>query len=159
MATIVVGTNSYVTEAELTTYADDRGVTLTADASVLLIKAMDYIEGQEYKGYKTVDTQALAWPRADVYLSTAFCYSNLIDSTVVPSDVKNTQMILAMQIDAGNDPLTTQGQAVKSETVDVITVVYQDGTTASPQLKAVKLLLNKYLANSGGNNCIKVGKA
>ena len=47
MATIVVedgtGTNaaanSYVTEAELTTYAADRGVTLTAATDVLLIKA------------------------------------------------------------------------------------------------------------------------
>lgn len=160
MATIVVGTNSYVTEAELTTYANDRGVTLVATPAVLLIKAMDYIEAQDYKGCKTEEDQALQWPRNEVYTGKGCCYPcKMLDKTIVPSDIKNTQMILALQIDLGNDPLATQGQAVKSETVDVVSVVYQDNTDSSPQLKAVRLLLSKYLANGAGTNSIRVSKA
>ena len=47
MATITVGENSYVTETELSTYATDRGVTISGDTSVLLIKAMDFIESRD----------------------------------------------------------------------------------------------------------------
>ena len=61
MATIVVedgsgktDSNSYIDEAGLTTYATDRGITLTAadDAAkaALLIQAMDYIEQKNFKG-------------------------------------------------------------------------------------------------------------
>ena len=66
MATISVETgsgssssNSYVSEADLSTYATDRGVTVAGTASVLLIKAMDYIESQPFKGAKGSDAQAL----------------------------------------------------------------------------------------------------
>ena len=53
-----------VTEAELTTYASDRGITIaTVDKTTLLIKAMDYIEVQLFKGVKTVSTQALQFSR------------------------------------------------------------------------------------------------
>lgn len=160
MATIVVGTNSYVTEAELNTYAADRGITLVATPAVLLIKAMDYMEGQEFKGCKTDDAQALQWPRKEVYLANGCCYPcSMLDSAVVPTDIKNTQMILALQIDLGNDPLETQEQAIKSETVDVISIVYQDWTSNTKILKGVNLLLKKYLKNSGGTNSILVTKA
>ena len=60
MATIVVETgsgsttaNSYVSEQELTTYASDRGVTLTGTASVLIIQAMDYLESKMFVGTKS----------------------------------------------------------------------------------------------------------
>ena len=64
MAIITVGTNSYATELELTTYASDRGITITAaDKTVLLIKAMDYLETRQFIGTKTVYNQALQFPR------------------------------------------------------------------------------------------------
>ena len=64
MATIIVGTNSYVTEAELQTYADDRGIVIQgADLSVLLINAMDYIETRSYSGQKFDADQSLEFPR------------------------------------------------------------------------------------------------
>ncbi len=66
--TVVPGANSYVTEAELTTYAADRGITLTAATDVLLIKAMDYIESLSFIGSKGSKGQPLQWPRSNVYI-------------------------------------------------------------------------------------------
>ena len=65
---VVAGANSYVTEAELTTYAADRGITLTAATDVLLIKAMDYIESLSFIGTKFSEGQSLQWPRSNVYI-------------------------------------------------------------------------------------------
>lgn len=163
MATIIVGTNSYVTEAELVTYAADRGVVLNGTPSVLLIIAMDYLESLEYKGVKTDPEQALQWPRKYVAITNyngCSCADAYIDSTTVPQDIKNAQMALAMQIDEGNNPLATSTQQVKSETVGPLSVTYMDGSTSVPYLKTVRVLINKYLLNgSGGFNNATVRKA
>jgi len=73
MATIVVETgsgsstaNSYISEAELATYALDRGVTLTGTSAVLIIQAMDYLESKMFIGTKSTDPQNLQWPRTGV---------------------------------------------------------------------------------------------
>jgi hypothetical protein len=65
---IVASANSYVSAADLSTYATDRGITINGTAAVLLIQAMDYLEQQDFQGYKYTDDQALQWPRGDVYI-------------------------------------------------------------------------------------------
>ncbi len=47
--TQVAGANSYVSESDLTTYASDRGVALSETESVLIIKAMDYLNTLRYQ--------------------------------------------------------------------------------------------------------------
>jgi len=94
MATITVGTNSYITENELTTYASDRGVTLPDDVSILLIKAMDVLESKTYSGYKTDDAQALSFPRYGISTQ----YDN-----IVPTQVKTAQAMLSIAIGEGSD--------------------------------------------------------
>ena len=125
---ITVGTNSYVTEAELTTYATDRGITIvTVDKTVLLIKAMDYLETRQFIGTKTVYNQPLQFPRilcGDVYPFNQYplnqypqnYHNNMLceyDSLTVPTPIKNAQMIAALLIDSGYDLQSTLGQAVK----------------------------------------------
>ena len=53
----------YVDETDLTAYATARGITLLLSESVTLTLALDYIEVQMYKGDKTEESQALAFPR------------------------------------------------------------------------------------------------
>lgn len=135
MATIIVGTNSYVTEAELQAYATDGGDTIaTADLSALLIKAMRYLGQQNWKGEKTDPLQALAFPRDP--------------DTVVPSAIKQAQMVLAMQYDAGNDPLANVGRAVKRKKIDVIETEYMDNAANTVTFTQVNNLLKPYLASS-----------
>lgn len=137
--------NSYVSEAELTTYASDRGITLTGSTDVLLVQAMDYIEVQSFKGTKTSEDQPLEWPRTGAYLD-----GYLIPSDSIPQTLKALQMRLAMDIDAGTDPNGVSDQAVKQETVfGAVSVTYQDGSSVSSISKQVRSLLGK-LTNGGG---------
>lgn len=145
MATIVIedGTgktdsNSYASEAELTTYAGDRGITITGTNAILLIQAMDYIEQQNFKGDKNTDEQALVWPRYNVYVDNYY-----VDNDTIPVLLKEAQMEVALSYDAGNDPLATIGRETKREKVDVIEVEYMDGARSNPYLAAAMNKLAK----------------
>ena len=151
MATIVVedgsqvsGANSYASEAELATYAADRGVTISGTAAVLLIQAMDYIEGHDFIGMKYSDSQSLLWPRYGVYL---FGYYVSTDS--IPELLKEALMEVALGIDAGNNPLSSLDRSVKKEKVGPVEVEYMDGARDSVYLRAAEAKLHKLLRNSG----------
>lgn len=154
MATIVVedGTgktdaNSYVTEAELTTYATDRGVTLTGSTNVLLIKSMDYFESLNFQGKKTNETQALQWPRTGVVIDG---YS--VESSTVPQEVKNAQMAIAVSIDQSVDPLSDIEPGIKREKVGEIEVEYQDGAGTTTFSRSIQAALNKLVVGAGGGS-------
>jgi hypothetical protein len=126
---IVVGTNSYVTEAELQAYADERGITIAGTLSQLLIKAMDWMEIQKYKGQKYSESQALEFPRNFTRYD--------VDSGDVPPDVKEAQYVAALYVDGGNELNPAVGRATKKEKVDVVEVEYMDNassTTTYPRL-------------------------
>ena len=145
MATITVGTNSYATEAELATYASDRGITIVeVDTTILLIKAMDYIETRNFIGAKTETTQALQWPR-EVCSGTLNCD---IDNLVVPTDIKSAQMIAALIIDSGDEVQPTVERATKREKVDVLEVEYMDTASALKQHTKLQDILRPYIVNT-----------
>lgn len=142
MATIIVGTNSYVTEAELQTYADDRGIVIQgADLSVLLINAMDYIETRSYSGQKFDADQSLEFPR--YYTATA-----PDTAPDVPENIKNAEITAALLIDSGVDLFATIGRAVKREKVDVLEVEYMDNAADKPLYQKLNAYLSGYLASS-----------
>ena len=145
MAVITVGTNSYATEAELATYAADRGITIAeADTTILLIKAMDYIETRRFVGSKTEVTQTLEWPR-EVCSGTLYCE---IDNLVVPNDIKSAQMIAALIIDAGDEVQPIVERAVKREKVDVLEVEYMDNASALKHHTKLNDILRPYILNT-----------
>lgn len=159
MATIVVedGTgktdaNSYVSEAALSTYATDRGVTLSGTASVLLIHAMDYIEQQPFQGQKLTDAQALQWPRAWVVID-----GYAVNSDTIPQLLKDCVCEAAIAIDGGNNPLGNEDRATKMERVGDIAVEYMDGTRDDVYLKALETKLKKLLVRgSGGVSAVAI---
>ena len=133
----------YVTETELTDYATARGITLTGTPSALLTLSLDWVEVQPFKGAKTDGAQVLQWPRTGVYIDGV-----LIDSDTVPQEVKDLQIRMAVDIDAGSDPNGVTAQAVKQETVvGAVSVTYQDNSSVSSVSKQVNALLAK-LTNS-----------
>ena len=152
--TVTVGTDSYVTEAELTAYATARGETLTAYESVLLIKAMDYLESLAYKGEKTSSAQALSWPRDRVYVD-----GYLLPSTTVPQIIKDAQMAVALSIDGGTDPLSDVSPAVKRERADVVEIEYQDGASPVAVSRRIIASLRKVLDSGGGSAGFAVARA
>lgn len=111
--------NTYVSASELSTYADERGITISGTSEDLLIKAMDYLEGLDFKGRKNTRAQALQWPRWGVWVD-----GYPVDSNDIPTILKEAQMQLAVSIDGGYDPLEIIEPKVTKEKVDVIEIEY-----------------------------------
>jgi hypothetical protein len=140
---IVAGANSYVSESELTTYATDRGITLTGSADVLIIKSMDYIESQDFIGTKSTQDQPLQWPRNSAYID-----GYLFPSDEIPEELKDAQMATAISIDMGVDPLSTVERAVKKEKVDVIEIEYMDNAASYSIARTITASLRKLITGS-----------
>jgi len=142
---IVTGANSYVSEADLSTYATDRGVTLAGTAAVLLIQAMDYIESQLYQGYKSTDAQPLQWPRDNVVIDS---YS--VTSSTIPQLLIDALCEFCIGIDGGTNPLANVDRETVREKVGEIEVEYSAGSRIATYLAAAESKLNKLLSNQSG---------
>ena len=136
--------NSYVSEADLATYGTNRGVTISGTAADLLIKAMDYLEDQNFLGTIASDTQALQWPRYNVVIDTYY-----VDSDEIPQLLIDAQCETALAIDAGTDPLQNVGRAKSKTTVGPITVEYEKGTREYTEVQRIDAKLRKLLASQG----------
>jgi hypothetical protein len=150
MATIVVETgsgsataNSYVSEAELTAYAADRGITVTGTKSELLIRAMDYIESKDFLGTKGTRTQALVFPRFGIFLN-----NYELSSSAIPQLLKDAQMETAIAVGDGVDPLDNQARQTVKEKVGSLEVEYAQQARAVTFLKAVDIKLAKLINRS-----------
>lgn len=134
----------YATTTELTAYATARGVTLTTDLDVLLTKAHDYIETFDFIGIKTVSTQTDQWPRTNAMVDGVYLASN-----TVPQGIKDAEMVIAMSIDAGVDPLATIAPSVKREKIDVLEIEYKDSSASTTINPAISAALRKYIVGGG----------
>jgi len=145
---------SYGDASGLTAYATARGITLSGTESVLLTLAHDYLDSLEFIGQKTEDDQTNEWPRKNAYVN-----SVELDDQVIPQDIVDSEYAIAIAIDQGNDPAGQITPAIKGETVDVISVEYQDGVSNRTFDPRVFLKLKKYLvAGAGSTNNISVGR-
>ena len=158
---LIVGTDTYVTVAELEAYALKRGVTIVAtDKEPLLIKAMDYLEVKNYKGYKTVVAQALQFPRVlcgNYYSIYPQNYGVCeYDSETVPNDIKTAQIVAALLMDSGEDLNPTLGKTVIREKIDVIEVEYRDNSSEYRSFTQLNSLLAPFLSVSGGLKLTRV---
>lgn len=145
---------SLITVAYADTYFTGRGITnwatlSTAEKEQALRRATDYMEqayGQQWKGARTTDAQALSWPRYDV------CANGFdVDSDVVPMAVQRACAEMALKAAAG-ELAPDVGRLAKRETVDVITVEYESGAVPHVRYRAVDNLLAPYLESVGGGS-------
>jgi len=144
--TIVVNANSYITVAELDTYAADRGVTIaTVDKTILLIEAMDYIESLFYKGIKVTDAQELQWPRSDVVVDSFF-----IATDEIPKLLKDGQAEVALSTDNGESPLQNIARTTQAVGVGkgAVSVTYANNSQATTIVRKINAKLHKLLASS-----------
>ena len=159
MATIVVedgsgltNSNSYLSEADLSTYAADRGVTLAGTPAVLLIQGMDWIESHNFQGYKYTEDQALPWPRGSVYIDG---YS--ISETYIPLLLSDALAEVCISIDGGFNPLSNVPRETTKEKVGDIEVEYKEGGSITEQPTAAENKLTKLLDNPGFGAVVKRG--
>ena len=151
---VVTGANSYVTTAELDTFADERGVSINAsEKEDLLIKAMDYLESLNYKGVKINSTQPLEWPRSSVIIDEIYW----VDADEIPQELKNAQMQIALSIDGGYSPHRINPRRVKRRKVDELEIEYADGTGSLATDPKLNIWLRKLVR--GGLGVFNVVKA
>jgi hypothetical protein len=147
----LTNSNSYASEAELLNYATARGIALTATEAVLLVQAMDYLEGRDFIGEKFSEAQSLQWPRYNAWVD-----NFLIGSDAIPQLLKDAQCEAAIAVDAGTGPLATIERAVKREKVDVIEVEYMDNANQAPYLRALATKLRKLIKGGGSIRSVRV---
>lgn len=153
---IVANADSFVTVAEIRTYAIGRGITLPADneqVEILARKAMDWFIAQEpsLAGTRVDKAQTLPYPRSGVYI-----HKFEIDNDEIPPLVKEVQMQAAVDantIDLLPSHAATPTGAVKKEVVDVLEVEYfRAGTSAidfTPILSKLDDLIKPLQASRG----------
>ena len=139
--TVTIG---YTTDDALIAFALARGVTISApNAAIYLTKSLDYLDSQNWKGYKTDDDQVLDWPRQYVYVDNV-----LLASDTVPSGIIKAQHVVALSIANGFDPLATVERAVKREKVDVLEVEYQPNASSAPIARSINAALADYIESA-----------
>lgn len=112
--------NSYVGIDDAKEFATNRGIEFPSDdeIAVALIKACDFLEMKCFKGEKTNESQALAFPRT---------YS-LWDENIIPSAVKLSQLHSMWAVFNGHDltGVKTHEDYVILDKVGPLTTEYAD---------------------------------
>jgi len=104
---------------------------------------------------KQTMAQAKQWPRKNAVVDGA-----KLDPTEVPEGIVEAEYQTAIAIDQGNSPFATVEPAVKRESVDTISVEFQDGAGTRSFDPMVRLKLRKFLRSGGAStNIVNVGRA
>tara|TARA_R110000772_G_scaffold42318_1_gene98299 strand:- start:6256 stop:6747 length:492 start_codon:yes stop_codon:yes gene_type:complete len=154
--TIVLGANTYVSDADYQDYATARGYVIGATAvlrEIELTKAVDYLESMRdrYKGTKVQRDQPLQFPRVSLFID-----GYQTDSNTIPEELKKAQMELAFLSIGFNLSPSGTFQNVQSQQLGTLSVSYfNGGSYNSVQLNSVKQFLNALLKNSYGNTAVR----
>ena len=150
-----IDSESYISVTDATSYHTLRGNSdwaLITDKEAALRKATDYML-QAYRklwlGYRVTSTQALDFPRSDIYL---YDYSEpvLVSETIVPIEIKNACAELALKTYTDEFLLSDEEQKVIQEIVGPITVKYSDNsTTPTKKYSSINAMLKSFLRTSG----------
>lgn len=141
----VTNSNTYISITELIAYSIARGVTLTTDAEQLIIKSMDYVDSLSFIGFKANEDQSLQWPRSGVEID-----GYIVDSDEIPQLLKDSLMVTCLELEAGNDQLSTIDRETSSESIGDISVTYKNGTSATVISRTISAKLQKLLSDTGG---------
>ncbi len=131
-----------------------------ADKEIALRKAMIFMATYRtrWAGCRVYQRQALDWPRNNVVVD-----GFIVPSTIVPADVVNACIDLAVRAGRGEDllpDLDTGSNAIKKDkTGPLETEYFQNTTDARERFVAVDALLAPYFGSAGGGNSIKVTRA
>jgi hypothetical protein len=143
---------SFVTRAEYIAYAAARGVVVAdVDASDIdLIKAVDFLLAECWRGNVTVAAQALPFPRTLYNFDGTLAYP----SDEVPTPIKRAQMMLALASKSGVDlmPNFEGGASVTREKIGPIETEYSEASLYNaPSFPAVTAAIAPYTCGQGGS--------
>ena len=150
----VTGANTYISETEYTTWANDRfgsaRSTLPADTAAyeaIIKRAMDYLETLEFKGIKKERDQALQWPRYDVYIDGYY-----VDSDSIPQELKNAVFELTYAEETNVGEFAQVSRETKREKVGPVEVEYSDSAASRTISPSISATLRKLVAGGSGSS-------
>ena len=126
-----------------------RGIILTGDngsPEQCLLGAWDYMNSQDFIGYKKTKEQSGQWPRTDAWVD-----GFLLDDDEIPTQLVGAQIETAIAIDAGNSPLSNLERETKREKVGDVEVEYADGAKEEAVIRSIDIHLRKLLNSSSGS--------
>ena len=147
--TQVTNANSLVSDEEYKAYAKLKGLTIAStqpDREADLLAGMDYLLTQEcnMQGCRVSSTQALLFPRTDMYL-----YGWAVNSDTVPREAKYAQMEAAAYNTSGTLLSNSESTNIQSEKIDVLEVTYfKGGSRSNVILKRVNAQLLPLMKDS-----------
>ncbi|EPS9575862.1 MULTISPECIES: DnaT-like ssDNA-binding protein [Enterobacter cloacae complex] len=122
------GFNTYASVADLRAFAAGRGYTVPADddeCGMLLMQAMDFLEGKAWCGQRFSTSQPLSWPRSGVRFDGVDLPDDAIPQRLI--DAQCRLAIESQEIDL--TPSVSGGGAVIAESVQgAVSVQYEPGT-------------------------------
>jgi len=137
---VVTGANSYVTVAEYKTWADARGFTYGTDSVVEqnILRAMDFLERQNFIGNKANENQPLQWPRTEALIDGYYA-----DATEIPPDVKRSLYeATKSEIDGISEIANLERRTIREKIGD-IEVQYDSSSESRTISPALSLALSK----------------
>jgi hypothetical protein len=149
----VDGANSYATRAEIIAYAALRGVTIAdADASdVFGIKAMDYIESQDFKGTPTYGVvgveQFTQFPRDNISIGCVALASDEIPVAIVQAQCEAATLVsqgIELNVNRSADD-----QAIKRDKTGPLETEYFEPPAYSPTTPRLDALLKPFIVHVG----------
>ena len=145
--------NSLASVAAADAYVADRGITgwtaLTNQVKEqALIRATDFLEAtyrSAWRGFRNTETQALSWPRYDLYVDMF-----LVDSNIVPAAVVRATIEMALRASTDATLIEDQGRVITRERVDVLETEYSEFGPRNTSYTSVARLLSPYTNSSSG---------
>lgn len=123
--------NSYASAADLQAFAAVRGYAIPDDAAErenLLVQAMDYLAGINWRGCRTDSSQPQAWPRSGVKADGVELPDSAIPRQLVQAQcrlaIEAQEIELMPSFDAG-------GEVVQESVSGAVSVSYAPGTSRS----------------------------
>lgn len=137
--------NSYVSETDLGTYCDDRGITLASgDAEAALVRATQWIDStyrNRFQGQRVkLRNQNLEWPRVGVADASGF----FVPYTEVPIEIVRATCEAAIRelTEAGSlAPDLDRGGNIKELAAGSVRVVYGANATAQTTFQIIEGIL------------------
>ncbi len=147
--------NSYVSEDDFVSYAEDRGMTLAAgDVEAALIRASKAIDARyssSYPGYrKSGRSQGLHWPRAAAYDISGW----LVRDDQVPIEIVQATCEAAIRELAEPNsmmPDLERGGQIQSIRAGSVGITYASNASARTTFTLIDGILSNILSGVGGN--------
>lgn len=154
----VTSANSYISLDDADTYFENRGNTAWDAASdtakeEALLRACDYLDTLNWKGYKAEYENSLEWPRESVDDRNGYAVGN----DEIPQKVINAQCEAALlELTAGTlTPTLDKDDRIRSEKVDVIETSYFDDAREKSKFTIIDNLLKGFVESGGSLEIVR----